>query len=369
MKKKAVLLAGEKSGDLIGGEVCRELTKLNVEIFGVGGDSMLSNGLKESFFDMAEISLMGFLEVLPKVFAVKKRINETVENILKLNPDFVLTIDSPGFNTRVVKKLKGKFKGKIYHAVAPTVWVYKEGRAKLFAHLYYRLFCILPFEPPYFVKEGLPADFICYPPLARLQDAINDTKNFDKKYIIFFIGSRRGELVKHLDFAKEVVKLIKTKIPEALFVFPTLLHLKDDIVKAFPDEIVATEEDKKIQFLKEAKFSISKSGTGAVEASLFEIPSVVFYKANTISFWILKAISKFKFANIINILLDREVIPEFIQNNATPQNVANKTIELLQNKEECLKQIEGVLEAKNLLSSKNYKSFGEGVVFKIMQDL
>ena len=275
--KKAVLLAGEKSGDLIGAEICTCLTNDGFEIFGIGGEDMLKNGLKESFFSISEISIMGFVEVLPRIFKIQKRINETVKNILKINPSFVLTIDSPGFNTRVVKKLKKHYKGKIYHAVAPTVWAYKEGRAKKFAKLYNELFCILPFEPPYFEKVGLKAKFISYPPLNRLKSEIEDSKNYKKEYIIFTLGSRKNEVLHHLDFAKNVIKIIKLKLPDAKFVFPTFSEFEYIVKESFPNDIVISGNEEKILYLKKAKFAISKSGTGAIETSFFEVPSVIFY--------------------------------------------------------------------------------------------
>jgi lipid-A-disaccharide synthase len=367
--KKAVLLAGEKSGDLIGGEVCKELSLQGFEIFGVGGGEMLKNGLKESFFDMRDISIMGFLEVLPKAFAIKKRINQTAEKILEINPSFVLTIDAPGFNTRVASLLKGRFKGKVYHAVAPTVWAYKEKRSKKFAKLYDKLFCILPFEPPYFLKEGLKAEYICYPPLFRLLNEIRDEANHKKEYIIFTLGSRKTEVLQHLKFAKNVVFKMKSKIPNAKFVFPTFVEFEGEIKNHFPSEIVCSGEKEKIEYFKKAKFSISKSGTGAVEISFFNTPSVIFYKVNWLSYFIIKLMAKVKFVNLINILLKKEAIPEFIQAKARAENVANKAIEMLENQSLINSQMEDVTRFKQILLNSPFESFGKGVAIKIIKDL
>ena len=367
--KKAVLLAGEKSGDLIGGELCYYLKNAGFEIYGVGGEAMLQNGLNSSFFPISEISVMGFAEVLPKIFSIKKRIKQTAKQILEINPDFVLTIDAPGFNTRVVKKIKGRFKGKIFHAVAPTVWAYKEGRAKTFAKLYDELFCILPFEPPYFTKVGLKATYICYPPLNRLKEQIEDASNYKKEYILFALGSRKVEVLHHLEFAKEVVHKIKEKIPDAVFVFPTFTEFEEEIKNAFPNEIVSSKDEEKALFFKKAKFAISKSGTGAVEVSFFSIPCVVFYKVNLISFFIIKLLAKIKFVHLINIMLDKEIIPEFIQFDATPQKVAEKSIYLLTNDEAKNNQIKEVAKAKQLFLNSNYTSFAEGVYKNIIKNL
>ena len=367
--KKCVILAGEKSGDLIGGEVCKYLTEQGFEIFGVGGENMLKNGLKTSFFDIKEISIMGFFEVLPKVFAIKKRIRETASKILEINPSFVLTIDAPGFNTRVVSLIKPHFKGKIFHAVAPTVWAYKEKRAKKFAKLYNALFCILPFEPPYFTKEGLMAEYICYPPLFRVLSEIEDAKNKEKEYILFSLGSRKTEVLHHLEFAKEVVSKIKAVFPKARFVFPSFEEFEEDVKAVFPDEITCVKSEEKLEYTKKAKFAISKSGTGAVETSFLGVPSVIFYKVNPFSYIIIKMMAKVKLVNLINILLKKESIPEFIQSDATPEKVANKAIEMMQNTALCKAQLEDVSKAKEIFLQSSFTNFGEGVVNKIIKIL
>jgi lipid-A-disaccharide synthase len=367
--KKCVILAGEKSGDLIGAEVCERLLHYGFDIFGIGGENMLKNGLKKSFFDIKEISIMGFLEVLPKVFAIKKRIRETASKILEINPSFVLTIDAPGFNARVVSLIKPHFKGKIFHAVAPTVWAYKEKRAKKFAKLYNALFCILPFEPQYFTKEGLVAEYICYPPLFRVLGELEDVKNKDKEYILFSLGSRKTEVLHHLKFAKEVVLKIKAVLPKIIFVFPSFEEFEEDIKQIFPDEIVCIDSKKKLEYAKRAKFAISKSGTGAVETSFLGVPSIIFYKVNMLSYIIIKMMAKVKFVNLINILLKKESIPEFIQGDATPTKVANKAIEMMQNVNLCQAQLEDVNKAKEIFLQTSYTNFGEGVVDKIIKIL
>ena len=368
--KTAVVLAGEKSGDLIASEVISKLCNNGFEVFGVGGEQSLKSGLRRSFFDIAEISIMGFLEIVPKIFHFKKLISQTIENIITLNPEFVITVDSPGFNTRVVKGLReAGYKGKLFHCVAPTVWAYKPKRALKFAKLFDKLFCILPFEPPYFERVGLPAVYICYPPLFRILPEIEQAAQAKpKEYFIFTLGSRRNEIRYHMEFAKQTVALIKHQIPEAKFAFPTFKEFEEEIKRNFPGEITVTEEAAKQNVLRHAKFAISKSGTGAVEYSFLGIPSVMYYKANQLSYLIIKFLAIIKFANLINVLLNREVIPEFIQNNATPENISKKVLEMLSSKNLLKAQEEGVLQAKNMLLNAPYNNFGHGVVSEILKD-
>lgn len=356
------VIAGESSGDLIGSEIIKSLTKKG-EVFGIGGECMLSSGLKYSLFKMEEIAIMGFFEILPKIFKIKKLISSTVSGILDINPDYVITIDSPGFNTRVVNLLRrSNFKGKIYHVVAPTVWAYKEKRSKKFAALYDKLFCILPFEPPFFLKEGLWAKYICYPPLIRLLPNIQKIPTQDV-YFILTLGSRKGEVMRHLTFAKNLVKILKDNIKGITFVIPTFKEFEIFLKKELPNEIIVTSEEERIFYLQRASFCISKSGTGAVENSFFSIPSVIYYKVNFLSFLLIKSLIKIKFANLVNIILNQEIIPEFIQYKATPKSVAKKVLLIYHSKPLIEEQVKAVEDVKNILLSKeSYKNFGDGII-------
>ena len=163
---KLFIIAGEKSGDLLGSKILQNINKNVFDIYGIGGELMLKNGLKESLFPMEELSLMGIFEILPKIFNLLKRIKQTAEYIIKLQPDVVLTIDSPDFCFRVmklVKKLDRENKIKKVHFIAPSVWAYREKRAEKISKIYDLLFCILPFEPSYFEKYGLKTIFVGHP--------------------------------------------------------------------------------------------------------------------------------------------------------------------------------------------------------------
>lgn len=357
---KVFIIAGEKSGDLIGAKIIQELKLDGCNIYGIGGSAMLEAGLSNSLFDISEISIMGFAEVIPKALKISKLINQTVSEVARLQPDVVITIDSPGFNTRVVSKLKKlNFTGKLVHVVAPTVWAYKPKRAIKFAHLFDKLFCILPFEPPYFIKHGLYCKYVGYPPLERLSSftKIQDSK----KYIVLALGSRRGEIIKHIEFANEMIAYIKAEIPDAIFVIPTFAEFKQELSLKLQNVIIASTEEEKTFFMQRAAFGIYKSGTGAVEASICGIPIVIFYKASFISYLILKALVKIKYANLINILLNKQAIPEFLQFDCNAKMISSKVIFMLQNPNEIKAQLEDVKTAIDLLKTKQ-QNFARSIV-------
>ena len=164
--KRIFIISGEKSGDIIADGIIKKIKEQfpNCEIRGIGDESFSLNGLK-SIFDQKEISIMGLFEILPKLWKILKLIKLTTEEIIKFNPEHIITIDSPGFNFTIVKKIKNKIKKthlkcKIHHIVAPSVWAYKKSRAQRIAKLYDTLICILPFETQYFTPFGFNTIFV-----------------------------------------------------------------------------------------------------------------------------------------------------------------------------------------------------------------
>lgn len=341
MAKRVFIIAGEVSGDLIGAQILRELNVKHgsdVEVFGIGGAQMLNAGLKESFVDIAELSVMGFWEVVPKVFKFKRLISDTVRRIIFLNIDEVITIDSPGFSFRVVEKLRKEFgkSGVVYtHYVAPSVWAYKPKRAQKVARLYHNLKCILPFELPYFAKYDINSEYIGYPPLQRLESYLDFIKpDNPQRVVVITLGSRVGEVVRHANILRKAVDIISEILnEEILVVLPTFERLARSckLNRIFPNAIFVYDEFEKIKWLQRADFAICKSGTNAVEISFFKIPSIVYYKTSVLSYFIIKSMSKIRFVNLINIMSNSEVIPEFLQFDCTAEKLACKTIELLKN--------------------------------------
>ena len=271
MNIKIVLIAGEPSGDSIGANLIKSILKEipSTEFFGIGGEKMIgiSAPLREertiereyskkvfsSWFPMEDIAIMGFIEIAHKLLSIRKRINETIENILRCDPDVVITIDSPGFSTRVVKALRDRcFINPILHYGAPTVWAYNPERAKKFAQLYDHMLCILPFEKHYFDKVGLDATFVGHPVLEN-SDIKSNKNDVKKKYgidqstklLTVTPGSRVGELNRHLHIFRKAVQLIKQKEKNIKIFVPTLPHLKNRIEEAFDDAIIS--DDSKIK--------------------------------------------------------------------------------------------------------------------------
>lgn len=354
---KIYIIAGEPSGDILGAKLMQALRNTStdyMDFYGVGGDRMVGHGL-QSLFPMSDISIMGFVEVVPHIPQVLKRIQQTVDHIIKINPDVVITIDSPGFCCRVAEKLKGK-NIKLIHYVAPTVWAYKPGRAEKFARLFQHILLLLPFEPPYFDKVGLDNTYIGHPIIEDTKFK-GDAEKFRNKYdmdkgekiLCVMPGSRITEITRLMPIFCDTVKLIKKSNVNIRPVIITIPFLKQHIhkyEKHLPKSTIIIDNPlEKIDAFAATNAALAKSGTGTLELSLANVPTIIAYKINALSYYLIKFFVKVKFANLLNLVAGREIIPEFIQNKCRPKLLAEATMQLLNNEDIRKKQIHEAHEA------------------------
>lgn len=345
------IIAGEASGDIIGGKLITEFGN-KVKLAGIGGERMKEAGLK-SLFSMSDLSIMGFFEIFPKIPLILMRLNQTVKAITKFRPDIVVTIDSPGFNFRIAKKVRKLFgnKIKLVHYVAPTVWAYKPERAEQMAKFYDHLITILPFEKPYFDKVGLPCTYVGHPILEAQLKSLQTKSEIFKKYAIpkdfklvtLMPGSRSGELRRHLGVFRAVADEIYKKYNHKVkFFVPTLPNLlpKLHLSSIF---IISTDEKIKRDLRSVSDLAIVKSGTSSVEMLAYGIPTIVGYKMNFLTYWYLKRQVRVKYASIANIIAEKEVIPEFIQDDFTVNNILDRAMEILKSGSDQAKEFKKIL--------------------------
>lgn len=341
---KICIIAGEASGDNIGGGIITELKARypGAKFYGVGGQKMLEAGLTHSFFPMEKISLMGFAEIVPHIFALFELLRKTTQFIVGLKPDVVITIDSPGFNNRLAARVKTLMPAqKIVHIVAPSVWAYMPSRAKKIAKIYDLLLTLLPFEPPYFEKYGLESKFIGHPIFTR--NFSSSKKEFCRKYdidanktlICITPGSRGGEIKRHLPiFFETLSRLWEIKGEEiyAVFCLSNAAHLD------FFDQYRAKHHnfrvilDDNISAYGAADIALTKSGTNNLEIAAAGTPQIIAYKMHHLTFMLIKRLIKVRFACLVNIMSGREIIPEFIQDKCTTTNLLRGLLELIDNK-------------------------------------
>ena len=330
--------AGEPSGDFLGAQLIKALKiefDEKIEFIGIGGPLMQAEGLT-TLFPMEELSVMGFTEILSHARHVLKRVNQTVNTIQTLSPEAVITIDSPGFNFRVAKKLR-KCKGHnplLIHYVAPSVWAWRPGRAKKIAAFLDHLLVLFPFEPPYFTEHNLPTTFVGHP-IVELTFGTDFRSSYkiseDEKLVVLLPGSRRSEIERMMPVFVETINLLDAK--KLHVVIPTLPHLLE-LVKSYPlkfQATIITDQTDKLSCFQAADAALATSGTVSLELAATQTPMIIAYKVSKISHWIAKKLVKIKFMCLVNILLNKPVVPEFVQEACNPEVLATELTALLEN--------------------------------------
>jgi len=339
--KKIFVLTGEPSGDKLASTVIFKLKQNNsdIEYSCVGGTHLNSLGIK-SIYDLNEITYIGFTSVLLNLFKIKKKINETVDKIIEFKPDVLFSVDSPDFTLRVAKKVKKINPNiKTVHYVAPQVWVWREGRVKKFKKFLDHILLLFNFEKKYFDKERINNTFVGHPLLEKNNKAKTDLSDLikkDKKIISLFAGSRSSETSILLPILIDFIKLMNDKYNDYLFVFHTTdenkNYINNNIISSNLNNVeVISDENIKFQILSNSVFAVSKSGTVSLEICNAKVPSIIIYKMNFLNFMIVKFLVKIKYANIINIINNKEVIPELIQNECNPKEIFKSVVYFLKN--------------------------------------
>ena len=370
--KKIFILTGEPSGDKLASTVIHKLKKLNpnIEYLCVGGSHLNSLGIN-SIFKLKEITYMGFTSVLLNIFKIKNKINITVDEIIKFNPDILFSVDSPDFTLRVAERVKKIDKNiKTVHYVAPQVWIWREGRVKKFKNFLDHVLLLFNFEKKYFDKEGIPNTFVGHPLLEKnnkskidLSSLIND----DKKIISIFAGSRNSEINVLLPILCDFIKMMNLKSDNYAFIFHATNSNKDliiDFIKKINlnNTQVISDENIKSKILSKSVFAVSKSGTVSLEICNAEVPSIIIYKINIINYFIMKLLVKVRFANVINIINDKEVLPELLQNECNAREIYNSVQYFLRNPESIKTQLDIVKKTLNNIRSETSSSEKSAII-------
>ena len=365
--KKIFILTGEPSGDKLASTVIAKLKiqNPNIEYLSVGGTHIKKLGIK-SIFDLKEITYLGFTSVLFNIFKIRNKINKTVEEIIKFNPDILFSVDSPDFTLRVAERVKQiNANIKTIHYVAPQVWVWRKNRVKKIKKFIDHMLLLFNFEKKYFDDENIKNTFVGHPLIEKEEKAktvLNDLVKKDKKIISIFPGSRKSETSVLLPILLNFVKLMNKKNFSYSYVFHATDENKEFIVNHVKQTDlnnidVISDDNIKSQILSNSIFAVSKSGTVSLQISSSNVPSIIIYKLSFINFMIFKLLVNVKFANIINIINDKEVIPELLQKECNAEEICRTVIYFLKNPalikkqlDECGKTLEGI---KSKTSSSN----------------
>lgn len=337
---RILISAGEASGDLYAGAVTRGIKQLNpeAEVFGMGGDCLREAG-GEVLFDIKDHSLMGFVEVLKKLPDVWKLRNAFIDLMEKRKPDVLLTIDYPGFNMRLAKLAKERGINVVYF-IAPQVWAWRPGRAADVAKVTDKIACIFPFEYDFYKSYGADIEFIGHPLVDTVKPSLSRKeaeelagKRTGHPLILLMPGSREMEIQRLLPVMLGAAKILKQKRPELDFAIPRAatiakVILEDSVRQAGLN--IRLIEGHNYDVMSVADLAIVTSGTVTLEAAMCGLGCEILYKSSPVSFWIAKRVVKIPNIGLPNIVAGRQIEPELLQDDCTPDKIASTALELLE---------------------------------------
>ena len=359
--RRLMLVAGEPSGDALGARLMSALKARDpgLEFIGVGGPAMAEEGL-DSLFPLSELAIMGLIEVLPRVPRLLARLRQTADFVLARRPLAVITIDAPGFNFRLGRRLQGRGIPLI-HYVAPTVWAWRPGRAAKIARFLDHLLLLLPFESPYFEAVGLDCSFVGHP-VVETQVA-GDGAAFRRQHgmapeaplLAVLPGSRHSETSRLLPVFQETVGQLVERFPDLGVVVPTVSTVAAEVRSALAGwkvaAVVVEGEAAKTPALAACNAALAASGTAVLELALAGIPSVAAYRINPLTHWLVRRLVRVEHASLVNLVLDRRVVPEFLQDQCRPDLLVPAVTEILVDEEVRRTQIEAAREAAEKLGA------------------
>lgn len=357
------MIAGEPSGDLLGGrliEGLRERAGRPVTVRGVGGPKMRAAGL-DPLFDLSEIAFMGVAEILPRLPGLLERIRRTADDVARVRPDVLVTIDAPDFVFRVVRRIR-PLGIPVVHYVAPTVWAWRPGRAVKVARSVDHLMTLLPFEPDHFDRVGLPTTFVGHS-VVESGAGQGDGARFraahgiggDGPLLTVLPGSRRGEVARLLPVFGETVARLARRHPGLRVVVPTVPNVAAAVEAAVASwsvpTLVVTGDAEKFDAFAASRAALACSGTVALELALAGLPAVVAYKVNPLTAAIVRRLIRVPFVNLVNIMHDRMLVPELIQDDCRPDRLEAAIEPLLSDEAARTAQIAGVADVARWLGA------------------
>jgi lipid-A-disaccharide synthase len=350
------VVAGEASGDVLGARLIAALRgrRADVSFSGVGGEQMASQGLV-SLFPMQDLALMGLLEVLPRLRHLRSRLHQTVADIATRRPDVVVTIDSPGFTLRLLKAIQ-PLGVKRVHYVAPQAWAWRQGRVRHYHGLWDELLCLLPFEPGFFARHDLPATFVGHPVLESGADRGNAARfrsvhGIDRtaRLLTVMPGSRHTEVTRLLPILRATLQRLPDVVPVVPVATPVVQAVHAG-TRDWPRQpvLVLQQQDKHDAFAASAA-ALTKSGTSTLELAMAGVPTVVAYRVNPLTAAIARRLVTVQYAALVNLLAQREVVPELIQQACTPDRLGAAVRTLLDDPAVAAAQRAGYREILRLL--------------------
>jgi lipid-A-disaccharide synthase len=364
--RKIFLIATEESGDRLGANLMKVLRQRlgdAVRFEGVGGRAMAREGLT-SLFPIEELSIIGLAAVVKQLPKILRLIKQTAAAVLEASPDSLIIIDSPDFTHRVARRVRaGDARIPIVDYVAPTVWGWRPGRARAMLGYIDHVLAILPFEPEAYRKlRGPPCSYVGHPlleQLASLRPGAEEQKRRDEPPPVLLVlpGSRGSEIRHHMAVFGQALARLRDEDVAFELILPTMPHLLEAVteaIKSWPVQprVVVGEQEKRAAF-RIAHAALAKSGTVTLELALAHVPMVAAYRTGSIEAWILLRIINVSSVILANLVIGENVVPEFLQQDCTPEVLSQKLREVLADSELRRKQVEAFAKIDEIMSTGN----------------
>lgn len=352
-EKSVMIIAGEASGDIHGSRLVKAMKENNPGLFffGIGGNLLKENGVK-IIRDASTLSVVGITEVISKIFSLIKAIADAKKALKELKPDLLILIDFPDFNLKIAAAAK-KLGIPVLYYISPQVWAWRQGRVKKLKKLVNHLAVILPFEKDFFRKHAIPVTYVGHPLLDGEVFTSEYNDNTDIKSIGLLPGSRDKEIAKHLPVMLEAASLIKQRMEN----IEITVSLASTVERQYVEKIIKEQGffDKNIivqgteKIFKNCSLIIAASGTVTLEAALAAVPMIIIYKVSPVSYLFGKALIKVSNICLVNLIAEKELVPELIQNDATAENIAKEALNMLNNPDELKKMRNELIGIRDIL--------------------
>ncbi len=328
--KSIMIIAGEASGDMHGAKLAHAIKtrSRNVSLFGIGGNAMQAEGVR-LVVDANTISVVGITEVLAKLPTIYRAMATVRKNLNHRKPDLLILIDFPDFNVRVAAIAK-KLGIPVLYYISPQIWAWRQSRVKKIKRLVDHMAVILPFEATFYRKHRVPVSFVGHPLLDRIlpvSDHQPPGTNSKGPVIGLVPGSREKEVSTLLPVMLDAAKIIKKSLPTASFVVSCAQSINEKDVQRIISQYASTLDIETIKgsvdrVFKQSQLLVAASGTVTLEAALHGIPTIIIYKVSPLSYWLGKRLIKVKHIGIVNLIAQKELLPELVQDDASPQAIA-----------------------------------------------
>ena len=363
--------AGEHSGDNHASGLMQQLKAqmpgYDVKFYGLGGDMMTAVGM-DPLYHVRDLATVGFTDVIKKYGFFKNAIKESAEFIKQKNPDVVILVDYPGFNIRLAESIRKFYTKKIIYYISPQLWAWHESRVNKIRKYIDLMLVVFPFEVDFYGKHGVKAEFVGHPLVKKIKEFRESnpkiTGTGEVKRITLLPGSRKDEIKTHMPVLIEAMKILKESINAEVFI--SIAPGMESHFDEFKESIsgFTLSEESSYRLISESDLVLTKAGTSTMECTLLQVPYLIFYRTYPLNYFILKPIVKVDKLGIANILLEKNAVKEFIQNDFTAGNLAAESLKILTDDAYRTRMLGDLRKIWDTLGSKDASSNAAALIIK-----